>query len=46
MINVVKHWSWFPREVLDPFLNTFKQIGQCLEQHDQAEDIPAHCKAF
>lgn len=24
MMSVVKHWSWFPREVLDPFLNSFK----------------------
>lgn len=24
MVNVAKNWNWFPREVLDPFLNMFK----------------------
>lgn len=24
MVSVAKHWNWFPVQVLDTFLNTFK----------------------
>lgn len=45
-MRAVKHWPRVPGEEVDVPSLTQGQVGQCSEQPDLPEDVPARCRGL